>query len=227
MPGFNIIRKVEIPKTFRNEAVKGMFDFQSNNVEEKFVGNLNFENLDWNVGLIYGASGTGKSTIGRELFGDSSFEPYKYGNGTVFDEMPKECDVKTISSVFSSVGFASVPSWLKPYSVLSNGEKMRVDLARCILDNKDIIVFDEYTSVVDRQVAKFGSFALQKAVRKMKKKFVAIACHSDIIEWLEPDWTFCTDTMTFDCLKKNDRISVSKLRNVQEIFGRTLKNIII
>lgn len=96
--------------------------------------------------------------------------------------------------MFYSVGFGSVPSWLKPYSVLSNGEKVRADLARAMLE-KDFIVFDEFTSVVDRQVAKVASIAIHKAIKRLEKKFIAISCHYDILEWLEPDWVFDTNEM--------------------------------
>ena len=47
--------------------------------------------------------------------------------------MPENIETKDIEKMFYSVGFGSVPSWLKPYNVLSNGEKMRVDLARALL----------------------------------------------------------------------------------------------
>jgi GNAT superfamily N-acetyltransferase len=111
--------------------------------------------------------------------------------------MPKECSVEDITKAFNSVGFSSPPSWLKPYSVLSNGEKMRVDLARAILSEDNLFVFDEFTSVVDRNVAQIGSFAMQKAIRKTSKKFIAVTCHYDVEDWLLPDWVFDTDTMTF------------------------------
>ena len=44
----------------------------------------------------------------------------------------------------TSVGLNSVPTWTKPYCVLSNGEKFRADLARRIKDNA---VIDEFKSV--------------------------------------------------------------------------------
>jgi GNAT superfamily N-acetyltransferase len=124
----------------------------------------------------------------------------------VLDDMPKECSVEQITSAFNSVGFSSPPSWLKPYSVLSNGQKMRVDLARAILEKNELFVFDEFTSVVDRNVAQIGSFAMQKAIRKTNKKFIAVTCHFDVQDWLLPDWVFNTDTMTFQSFegqKKN------------------------
>lgn len=141
-----------------------------------------------------GGSGTGKTTIARELFNEQLVQQFDYVAKSVIDDMPKKCPVTDIEKMFYAVGFGSVPSWLKPYSVLSNGEKMRVDLARALLE-RDFVVFDEFTSVVDRNVAKTACMAIKKAVKNTNKKFIAISCHSDILEYLQPDWEFCTDTM--------------------------------
>lgn len=57
---------------------------------------------------------------------------------------------------------------------------------------------DEFTSVVDRQVAKIGSHAVQKFVRRDPvRRFVAVGCHFDVIDWLQPDWTFEPASMAF------------------------------
>ena len=104
---------------------------------------------------------------------------------------------------------------------------MRVDLANALLSDKEIIAFDEFTSVINREVAKIGSYAVQKAIRKNNKKFIAISCHYDIIDWLEPDWTFCTDTMEFEICKKKDQKLNVKYTNAQSDYGKCLKSIII
>ena len=205
MQTFNIIKESKPSKSFRVASIIGKFDLQNDKIIEEFKGEINLPN-QWNIGLIVGKSGTGKTTIAKELFKDSIIESYEYKSDNILDDMPKECSVEEITSAFNSVGFSSPPSWLKPYSVLSNGQKMRVDLARAILENKELFVFDEFTSVVDRNVAQIGSFAMQKAIRKTNKKFIAISCHFDIEDWLLPDWIFNTDTMTFHCFegqKKN------------------------
>ena len=154
-----------------------------------------------------GKSGTGKTTIAKQLFSDLIVESFDYDKESVLDDMPEKSSVKDICKSFNSVGFSSPPSWLKPYAVLSNGEKMRVDLARAILSENKTFAFDEFTSVVDRNVAKIGSLAMQKAIRKSDKKFIAITCHKDVEDWLMPDWVFDTDNMTFhfynDEQKKN------------------------
>lgn len=205
MPTFDIIKEVKPNKTFRVASVIGKFDLQSENIVEHFKGDINLSE-NWQIGLIVGKSGTGKTTIAKQLFPESYITSYEYTRETVLDDMPKECSVEQITSAFNSVGFSSPPSWLKPYSVLSNGQKMRVDLARAILEEKKLFVFDEFTSVVDRNVAQIGSYAMQKAIRKTNKQFIAVTCHFDVQDWLLPDWVFNTDTMTFQLFegqKKN------------------------
>lgn len=196
MPNFDIVKKTKPELTFRVSSIIGKFDLQSEEVIENFKGEINFPE-DWNIGLIVGKSGSGKTTIAKQLFDDFYITKFDYTNKSILDDMPSHCTVSEITNAFNSVGFSSPPSWLKPYSVLSNGQQMRVDLARAILEQNEMIVFDEFTSVVDRNVAKIGSFAIQKSIRKAKKKFIAVGCHYDIEEWLMPDWVFNTDTMSF------------------------------
>jgi ABC-type polar amino acid transport system ATPase subunit/GNAT superfamily N-acetyltransferase len=221
MQTFNIVRENKPKKTFRVASIIGKFDLQDNHIIEKFNGSIDLPKK-WNVGLIVGKSGTGKTTIAKELFSDSYITNFEYNEETILDDMPKHCSIEEITSAFNSVGFSSPPSWLKPYHVLSNGQKMRVDLARAILENKDMFVFDEFTSVVDRNVAQIGSFAMQKAIRKSDKKFIAISCHFDIEDWLLPDWVFNTDTMTFHSFEgqKKNRPEIKF-----EIFNTTDKTI--
>lgn len=151
---------------------------------------------------------------------------FKYDNNSVIDNMNKEKSMEEIEKMFYAVGFGSVPSWLKPYNVLSNGEKMRVNLARALLE-KDFIVFDEFTSVVDRQVAKTACIAINKAIKGTNKKFIAISCHKDIIEWLQPDWLYDTDKMQQVFQLAHDHKKSSQLENVGDMNGESLGNIII
>ena len=213
MQSFDIIRTSVIKPSFRVDKCKGKFDLNQESITEHFKGELNIPE-NWNVGLIVGNSGTGKTTIAKELFGKNYIVQFEYGNKPVIDEMPENVTVDQIAKAFNSVGFSSPPSWLKPYHVLSNGEKMRVDLARAILSNQSFS-FDEFTSVVDRNVAKVTSFAIQKAIRKQGKQFIAISPHFDIIDWLLPNWIFNTNTMTFESFegqKKNRPIINCQIR---------------
>tara|TARA_R100000655_G_scaffold15550_10_gene34430 strand:- start:410 stop:1024 length:615 start_codon:yes stop_codon:yes gene_type:complete len=200
MPNFDILRESKPKKSFRVSAVMGKFDLQTEHIKEHFKGNIDLP-THWKIGLIVGNSGTGKTTIAKELFKDAYVTNFNYKAETILDDMPENASVDDITKIFNSVGFSSPPSWLKPYSVLSNGQKMRVDLANALLKDDKLIVFDEFTSVVDRNVAKIGSYAMQKAIRKSDKQFIAVTCHHDVQDWLLPDWIFNTDSMTFQILE--------------------------
>lgn len=81
----------------------------------------------------------------------------------------------------------SVPCWIRPVNTLSNGQKARAEAALLMCKN-DFSVIDEWTSVVDRTVAKVMSHCIQKHARKTNSKIVLLSCHYDVIDWLNPDW---------------------------------------
>jgi len=105
---------------------------------------------------------------------------------------------------------------------------MRVDVARALCLPRELVVFDEFTSVVDREVAKIASFAISKAVRRQNgRKFVAVTCHYDVVDWLDPDWFFCTDTMEFYRKKEGGRPLTSRFVGAAFQCGRCLGSITI
>ena len=196
MQNFNIVKESGISDSFRVKSTMDMFTMSQDKTKEHFSGEYDLD-FDWNIGCVVGASGTGKTTVSKEIFGEGYIIDYEYIKDSVMDDMPKHCSLSDIHKAFTSVGFSSPPDWVKPYHVLSNGQKMRVDLARSLLEEKEMVAFDEFTSVINREVAKTASLAISKAVRRNKKKFIAITVHRDILDWLEPDWIFDTDTFQF------------------------------
>lgn len=173
------------------------------------------------IGVIVGSSGSGKSTLLKH-FG-SEEQPIWNSNKSVLSHFDNPDDG---INRLSSVGFNSIPSWYKPYNVLSNGEKFRADLARKIKSNA---VIDEYTSVVDRTVAKAASIALSRYVKDNDLSNIVLStCHHDIVDWLEPDWVLNTDTgELLDGFFLSDQKSISKYIAQQMIVGECLKTIII
>jgi ABC-type ATPase with predicted acetyltransferase domain len=189
-------------------------------LEKRFRGSLPLEDFEWQIGVIVGRSGSGKTSIAKQLFPDAYVREFAYKSKCVLDDFPQELETGEITKMLCSVGFASPPDWLKSYDSLSQGEKMRVDIARALCLDKSMVVFDEFTSVVDREIAKVSAFAISKAVRRSTKKFIAVTCHYDVVDWLDPDWVFCTDTMEFDRKKGVGRPLNSKSIGAAPIFGR-------
>ncbi len=221
------MREWRKPQSFRAQSVASSFTITADKMDKRFVGSLPIEDWSWQIGVIVGRSGTGKTTIAKQLFPADYIRGFEYGAETILDDFPEGLSVSEITRALCCVGFSSPPDWLKPYAVLSQGEKMRVDVARALLLAEKRVVFDEFTSVVDREVAKIASLAISKAVRRSNKQFIAVTCHRDILDWLEPDWVFDTDDMTFDKKKESIRRLNSKFSKLSVNSGDCLGTIII
>lgn len=203
----DVVVESRVVRTPRVKQIEAIFDVPA---QEKlgycWSGEVPIDGWDWNVGLIVGPSGSGKSTVARELFGEE--ERLGWSDKAVIDEFDVDQPLESIAAVCQSVGFNTIPSWLKPFDVLSTGERFRVELARRLLSERDVILCDEFTSVVDRQVARTGSHAVQKYVRRAGKRFVAVTCHNDIEDWLQPDWTLEMPAVAFArrCLRRHPQL---------------------
>jgi ABC-type lipoprotein export system ATPase subunit len=195
MPACNITVSSAIVESPRVQQIRGIFDLtEEKTSSQSWQVNLPLEERDWKIGLITGPSGCGKSTIARRLWPDEirNSENLQWSaDQTLLDGFPEDLGIKEVVALLSSVGFSSPPAWLRPYGVLSTGQKFRVSLARLLAESHGLVVVDEFTSVVDRTIAQVGSAALAKTVRgRDGQRFVAVSCHDDIIPWLNPDWVY-------------------------------------
>ena len=183
--------------SYRAARVKSLFNAESG-CNFDLIADLPLENQDWQIGVVVGPSGSGKTSIGKAVWGgDAFYEKPWPDNAPIVDAIAEGGDFNAVTGALASVGLGDVPSWLRPYSVLSNGEKFRADLARIVSEEPKQVVIDEFTSVVDRQIAKFGALAFSKAWRRTKGQAILLSCHYDILDWIEPDWVFNTETKTF------------------------------
>jgi GNAT superfamily N-acetyltransferase len=217
MPTIDITVSCPVHDSFRVQQVAGMFDVPlADKATERFRVELPDLAEEWQIGLIVGPSGSGKSTIARQAYAAETNSALYAGADWPSDRAVVDCfgdvSMRHVVDLFTAVGFGSPPSWIKPYHVLSGGERFRCDLARAlsegfrpsaigcqpespgrepIVDSRQpLVVFDEFTSVVDRNVAKVCSAAIAKGIRRghIPCRFVAVTCHYDVAEWLEPDW---------------------------------------
>lgn len=198
MPSFDLVVESPIVRSIRTQQLEAMFDVPPQESQRlEWHVDLPIDSDDWQVGLIVGPSGCGKTQIARRLWGASIDKELQWGIGATIDSFDKSLDMEQITEACMAVGFNTIPAWMRPHHVLSNGEKFRVELARRILEGGETVIVDEFTSVVDRQVAQIASHAVQKHIRRGTKKFVAVTCHYDVIEWLRPDWMYDPSTQKF------------------------------
>jgi ABC-type Mn2+/Zn2+ transport system ATPase subunit len=155
--------------SYRAACVKSMFNAETGN-RFSLEAELPIEEMDWQIGLVVGPSGSGKSSLGQEVLGPKAYHTgFDWPHDTpVIDAIEPDKDMNRATAALAAVGLGSVPSWLRPFHVLSTGEKFRAELARVVCEAPAQIVIDEFTSVVDRQIAKIGASAFARAWRKTK-----------------------------------------------------------
>jgi energy-coupling factor transporter ATP-binding protein EcfA2 len=196
-------------KSYRAARVKSLFNVDAGN-EFAVRAELPLDQMpDWSIGVVVGPSGSGKSTIGRALWDGAAWHEPGEGwdpDAPIIDCVDPGGDFDAATGALSAVGLGDVPAWLRPYHVLSTGQKFRADLARIVAEAPDRVVVDEFTSTVDRQIAKIGAGAFSKSWKRTGGQAVLLTCHYDVLEWLEPDWVYDTGSNVFEftrgCLQR-------------------------
>ena len=144
--------------SFRVRQVAGMFDLPADaGTRSEFLVRIPSMDEPWSIGAIVGPSGSGKTTIAKQAFGERLVDRWDWpGDRCILDGFPQRMGIREITQLLGSVGFSSPPAWLRPFHLLSNGEQFRVNLARTLAEMPELAVVDEFTSVVDRTVARIG-----------------------------------------------------------------------
>lgn len=224
MPTITVQLNSAIRPTFRVMQIAGMFDIPIHErLQHNLTAEVPGLEESWSIGAIVGPSGSGKSTLAKAAFNGALYDPQLWStDAAIIDCFGPDTPIKQLIRVLTAVGLGSVPTWLKPYHALSTGERCRADLARALIEvrkfstrrrggveNSDsaslrvsappretnLLVFDEFTSSLDRTIAQTTSAALSRFIRKVNQfpgqpnfRFVAVTCHDDILPWLQPDW---------------------------------------
>jgi len=144
--------------------------------------------------VIVGSSGSGKTSL-MKTFG---MKEHNFDTNIPIIELFESEEVG--EKYLISAGLRSIPTWKRPLSQVSNGERHRAEIA--IMLSRGEIFIDEFTSLVDRDTAK----ALCYSLNKSKPKSLTLAtCHRDVLQWLDFDHAF-----DVDCGKWIDRRSVRR-----------------
>lgn len=202
MTRIEIHNRVSDFDSYRAARVKSLFNAESGCNFDLTIEGVDLSG-DWNIGVVVGPSGSGKTSIGKQIFGENKIVNLADSwndDKPIIDDIAPDGDFNTVTGLLASVGLGDVPSWLRPFRVLSNGEQFRAGLARLICEKPDEVVIDEFTSVVDRQIAKIGAQAFQKAWRRENPsgKVVLLTPHYDVLDWIGADWIIDTKARTFE-----------------------------
>jgi ABC-type dipeptide/oligopeptide/nickel transport system ATPase subunit len=169
-------------------------------VKKKSIHELNISadlETPFSIGVIVGASGSGKTTLAKQIFGEDCFKVIADLERPVIDQLPSEMTYEECADTLAGIGLTSVPCWIRQMKTLSNGQRARAEAALAMTASDEIVVLDEWTSVVDRTVAKVMSHCVQKFAKRRKKKIVLLSCHYDVLEWLDPDWIIDCNSQAF------------------------------
>ena len=168
------------------------YDLQMKEKVTSIIPMINVEELnsfDWNIGLICGNSGSGKSTILNKL-GEIKTPIYDFSK-PVCSQFPHLTE-QEVCDLLLAVGLASIPMWLQFPDKLSNGEQARLDVCWLLANAQEdeILLIDEWTSVVNRHTAISMSIALQRYARSKNLRIILSSCHYDILSALNCDWVY-------------------------------------
>lgn len=192
--------------SYRTARVKSLFNAESGSTWQH-TAELPIESDDWQIGVIVGPSGSGKTSLGNAIWnGDKITDLYADwpNDRPIIEAIAPTGSFDQVTGALAAVGLGDVPTWLRPFNLLSNGEQFRAGLARLLCERKEEVIIDEFTSVVDRQIAQIGASAFAKAWRRGPGKVVLLSCHYDILDYVQPDWVYDTREarLSRDCLRR-------------------------
>lgn len=205
--------------------VQQNFDYEFDGVSKVYPYELPDLPEVFGVLCLVGASGSGKSNLLKE------FKRYNLSFEKAYDSRAIVSNFSTpedASNRFSAVGLNSMPVWCRPRHVLSIGEGFRADIA---LNLKSYTIFDEFTSTIDRNVAKSTCNGISRFIRENNiHNVIFCSCHKDFIPYLNPDIVIDLDTENvYDCrgVDLGEILPYKSSKQIKKICGAYLGSITI
>ena len=139
--------------------------------------------------LFSGPSGSGKSSLLRAAAG-------QVGEAATLDEAPSSDralidmlgeDARAAAHLLSLCGLAEAFLMLRTPTELSDGQRYRYAVARCLAGGARTVVADEWCAKLDRVTAKVISRNVRKIADRRGVGFLLATTHDDIVEDLQPD----------------------------------------
>lgn len=221
--GYEVImdlERSEIPMTKKVET-DSLTDMANECFDLPFDGTCKFYPFklpklpNYKILAVTGRSGSGKSTILKNIKMSKMSRPIDQEELVVLGFANKAIGPDEFRYRTRLLGLDPEKLLYKTFGQLSEGEKFRVEVALNLESNT---IFDEFTSMVDRNIAKTVSEGLRKIVEKENFKNITLcSCHKDFIDWVRPD--LIVDLDDFAVYGRSKESKAPEAKTSEELIG--------
>lgn len=202
----SISTSYKLPKNKHVQAIMDCFGLGGDSIQSRIISNLKFEATGGNIIFVTGPSGCGKSLLLAALdqaialpFVSTTRTPERNNSYSVGWIRDLPLDVPLIElfasrwgmerslSALNQAGLSEAYVYLKPFSLLSRGQKYRARLADLALREEQVWLIDEFCADLDPMTARIVANNLRKHVVKYQRiAVVAAANHGHYLDCLRP-----------------------------------------
>ena len=195
----------ELPLTEHSRLVMDSFGITTKTVKTRIVGPLSLTAQSGTITFVAGASGCGKSLLLErldptwrsdtvEMHGVITPDRYSVAQLTpfpadapLFEHLATKHGPERAFDALARVGLSEALVFLKPFDMLSRGQRYRAMLADLMLGDAQVWLVDEFCSDLDPLTARIVAHKLRETVRQEERiAFVAAANHAHFITALRP-----------------------------------------
>jgi ABC-type lipoprotein export system ATPase subunit len=203
--GVELWSNYEIPPTDANRLILTSFGITTDRLVQRMMGAVNLEIQAGSVTFVGGASGCGKSLFLANLdpswssptvetVGSINPESYRVGwlrpfpaDAPLFGYLAEMHGAERTFDALARVGLSEALLFLKPFEMLSRGQRYRAMLANLLLGDDDVWLIDEFCSDLDPLSARIVAGRLRETVREENRiAVVAAANNGHFIQALRP-----------------------------------------
>lgn len=182
----------DVERTERVLEIAEAFGLGLDDKEFVVFDNLPLEIEQGDVVYITGQSGSGKSTVLRELAAAMRKDGLVVRDIDAVEMLDKPLidqigvDLQHGLELLSLAGLNDAYLYVRKPSELSDGQRYRFRLAKLIESGANVWIADEFLAVLDRDTAKVIAFSLQKAARRAGATLMVATTHHDMVQDLAP-----------------------------------------